>query len=137
MPNQPQTCAGFATSLDAYKSMGPDAIQRRLLGELDDVIARPLPIIFQQSWKSGEIPVDNKLADVSVFKKGKKLYSDNYRPVGLTSMVHKIMEKIMLGDIEKCMNDNAVIGHSQHRFMRERSCLTNFPFLLCQDHSFS
>ena len=35
------------------------------------------------------------------------------------------MERIMLGVIEKYLKDNVVIGHCQHGFMRERSCLTN------------
>ena len=35
------------------------------------------------------------------------------------------MEKVILGVIEKHLRDNAVIGHSQHRFMRGKSCLAN------------
>ena len=31
----------------------------------------------------------------------------------------------MLGVIEKHLKDNAVIGHSQHGFVRGRACLTN------------
>lgn len=30
-----------------------------------------------------------------------------------------------LGIIEKCTENKAVIGHSQHKFKRGRSCLTN------------
>ncbi|RMC19574.1 hypothetical protein DUI87_03132 [Hirundo rustica rustica] len=48
----------------------------------------------------------------------------NYKPVSLTSMPGKVME-IILGVIEKCMKDNAVIGHSQYGFMRGKSCLSN------------
>ncbi|GAB0205052.1 mitochondrial enolase superfamily member 1 [Grus japonensis] len=112
--------------LDAYKSMGPDGIHPRVLRELADVIARPLSIIFQRSWESGEVPVDWKLANVvPIFKKGKKEDPGNYRPVSLTSVPGKIMEKIMLGVIKKHLKDNAVIGHSQHGFVRGRACLTN------------
>ena len=35
------------------------------------------------------------------------------------------MEKIILGVIEAHLGDKAVIGPSQHGFMRGRSCLTN------------
>jgi len=35
------------------------------------------------------------------------------------------MGKIMLGVTEKHPKDNVVIGYSQHRFMRRRSCLIN------------
>ena len=35
------------------------------------------------------------------------------------------MEKVILGLIEKHLRDSAVIGHSQHRFMKGKSCLIN------------
>ncbi|GAB0206716.1 mitochondrial enolase superfamily member 1 [Grus japonensis] len=126
LPADPELVRDLLLHLDAYKSMGPDGIHPRVLRELADVIARPLSIIFQRSWESGEVPVDWKLANiVPIFKKGKKEDPGNYRPVGLTSVPGKIMEKIMLGVIEKHLKDNAVIGHSQHGFVRGRACLTN------------
>ncbi|XP_009955258.1 PREDICTED: bromodomain adjacent to zinc finger domain protein 2B-like [Leptosomus discolor] len=95
--------------------MGPDGINPRVLQELADIIVGPLSIIFQWPWESGEVPVDWKLANVvPVFKKGKKEEPGNYRPVSLTSVPGKIMEKFILGVIEKHLRDNAVLGHSQH-----------------------
>ncbi|GAB0203202.1 hypothetical protein GRJ2_002785800 [Grus japonensis] len=126
LPADPELVRDLLLHLDASKSMGPDGIHPRVLGELADVIVRPLSIIFQRSWESGEVPVDWKLANVvPIFKKGKQEDPGNYRPVSLTSVPGKIMEKIMLGVIEKHLKDNAVIGHSQHGFMRGRACLTN------------
>ncbi|GAB0208000.1 mitochondrial enolase superfamily member 1 [Grus japonensis] len=127
LPADPEIVRELLLHLDAYKSMGPDGIHPRVLRELADVIARPLSIIFQWSWESGEVPVDWKLANVvPTFKKGKKEAPGNYRPVSLTSVPGKIMEKIRLGVIEKHLKDNnAVIGHSQHGFVRGRACLTN------------
>ena len=52
-------------------------------------------VIF--SWKSGEVSVDWKLANVPVFKKGKKEDPGNYRPVSLTSEPGRVMEKVILG----------------------------------------
>ncbi|KAJ7403742.1 rna-directed dna polymerase from mobile element jockey-like [Pitangus sulphuratus] len=60
-----------------------------------------------------------------IFKKGKKENRGNYRPVSLSSRTDKVTEKIILRGIEKHLNDNAVIGHSQHCFMRGKSCLSN------------
>ncbi|GAB0179592.1 mitochondrial enolase superfamily member 1 [Grus japonensis] len=126
LPADPEIVRDLLLHLDAYKSMGPNGIHSRVLRVLADVIARPLSIIFQQSWESGEVPVDWKLANVvPIFKKGKKEDPGNYRLVSLTSVPGKIMEKIMLGVIKKHLKDNAVIGHSQHGFQRGRACLTN------------
>ena len=83
-------------------------------------------MIFQCSWDSGEGPIDWKLPNVvPVFKKGNRDDPSNYRPVSLNSVPGKIMEKIILGVIEKHLKDNAVIAPSQHGFMRGKSCSTN------------
>ncbi|KAJ7410299.1 hypothetical protein BTVI_53883 [Pitangus sulphuratus] len=90
------------------------------------LITKPLLIIFEQSWESREVPADWNLANVvPVFKMGKKEDPGNYRPVSVTSVFGKVMEKIILGGIEKHQKDNAVIGHSQHGFMRGKSSISN------------
>jgi len=44
--------------LDTHKSMGPDRIHPRGLRELAEELAKPLFIICQQSWITGEVPDD-------------------------------------------------------------------------------
>ncbi|PKU48788.1 rna-directed dna polymerase from mobile element jockey-like [Limosa lapponica baueri] len=106
--------------------MGPDGIHLRVLRELVEVLEEPLSIIYQQSWQTGEVPADWRLANVTpIHKKGRKDDPGNYRPVSLTSVPGKVMEQIILSAIMQCMTDAQVIRPSQHRFMRGRSCLTN------------
>jgi len=50
--------------------------------------------------------------------KGKREEPGNYRPVSITSMPHAIMEKIMLGVIEKHLK-NKVSHWSQPTWLRE------------------
>ena len=42
--------------LDVCKVMGPDGIHPRILRELAEELAKPLTIIYQQSWLSGGGP---------------------------------------------------------------------------------
>jgi len=64
-----------------------------VLRELADVIAKPISITFERSWRTGEVPEDGRKATVTpVFKKGKKQDPGNYRPVSLTCILGKVME---------------------------------------------
>ncbi|KAJ7417642.1 RNA-directed DNA polymerase from mobile element jockey-like protein [Pitangus sulphuratus] len=109
--------------LDPCKYMGLDGINPRILKELGDAIARPLTMIFEWPWESGEVPADWKLANiVPVFQKGDP---GNYRPAILTSVTGKMRQKIILRGIEKHLKDNTVIGYSQHSFVRGNFCLSN------------
>src|SRR6218665_2164632 len=49
----------------------------------------------------------------------------DYRPVSLTSVVCKVMERIVKDNVVEHLNEYNVIKGSQHRFTRGRSCLTN------------
>ncbi|KAK4825502.1 hypothetical protein QYF61_000015 [Mycteria americana] len=83
-------------------------------------------IIYQQSWLTGEVPADWRLANVTpIFKKGRKEDPGNYRPVSLTSVPGKLMEQIILSAITRHVENNQGIRPSQHGFRKGRSCLTN------------
>ena len=92
--------------LNINKAIGPDEIHPRMLKELVDYITIPLFIIMKKSLVDGTLPTDWKLANVSpIFKKGSKNLAENYRPISLTSIVCRLMEKIM-----KCQ----IMDHQSH-----------------------
>ncbi|RMB88083.1 hypothetical protein DUI87_35540 [Hirundo rustica rustica] len=70
---QEEAVRELLTCLDIHKSMRPDRIHPRVMRELADELAKPLSIIYHQSWFTGEVPDDWKLANVTpIHKKGAK-----------------------------------------------------------------
>ncbi|RMB97731.1 hypothetical protein DUI87_25730 [Hirundo rustica rustica] len=64
---QEEAVRELLSCLDVQKSMGPDGIHPKVMRELADEPAKLLSIIYQQSWLTGEVPGDRKLANVTPF----------------------------------------------------------------------
>ncbi|KAJ7409661.1 hypothetical protein BTVI_55900 [Pitangus sulphuratus] len=83
--------------------------------ELAEELAKSLSIIYQQSWLTGEVPNDWKLANATpIYKKGCKEDPGNSRPVSLTSVPGEVMEQIILSAITRHLQDEQGIRPSQH-----------------------
>jgi len=103
--------------------MEPDEVHLQILRELVDEVAKPLSIIFEKLWQSGEISSDWKRVNKTpIFKKGKR---KTHRSVSFTSVPSKIMEQILLETMLRHMENKEVIGDSQPGFTKGKSYLTN------------
>ena len=112
--------------LKTNKAAGPNGIFPRVLKELSEIICKPLASIFRQSLETGEIPDDWKQGNIIlIYKKGDRTDVGNYRPIGLTCIICKIMESIIRDKLELFIENNNILKDSQHGFRKGRSCLTN------------
>ena len=110
-------------NLNVNKSPGPDLIHPRVLKELCGSLINPMTLIFQKSFQYGELVDDWKTANVkALFKKGSRDNPGNYRPISLTCIPCKLMEKLVRDAIVNHMTSNKLFSDSQYGFRSLRSC---------------
>ncbi|CAH8631663.1 unnamed protein product [Dicrocoelium dendriticum] len=93
--------------LDPYSSPGPDGLHPLFLRTVAEYIASPICQVFRRSLEAGRLPSAWKVGIVKhIYKGGSQHDPANYRPICLTSVVCKVMERILkqavtlhLGDI--------------------------------------
>ena len=83
-------------NVNTNKAGGPDEIPGIVLKHCSGVLAEPLSIIFKIIYNTGIVPSEWKLSNVvPIFKKGDKKNIKNYRPISLTLIIAKVMERII------------------------------------------
>ena len=88
-------------------------------------LTTPLAIIYKCIDK-GTLPSQWKEAIVTpIFKKGCKSDPSNYRPVSLTTVVCKIMNRMISENILEHIKSNSLQCPQQHGFTTGRSTTTN------------
>ncbi len=113
-------------ALDKHKPAGTDGLRPAILLMAADGIAKPLSMIFTQSFTSGEVPRFWSEANITpIYKKGRKTDPSNYRPISLTSAACKIMERLIRDNLFSFLKSESLLHSSQHGFISGKSCATN------------
>ena len=110
-------------NLNPNKAKGPDKIHGLVLKNCAKSVSKPLSLLFKKTYDCGTIPEEWKTAlIVPVHKKGSKSDVKNYRPISLTCIVMKVMERIVRDEImNRCGH---LIDTRQHGFLQNKSCTT-------------
>ena len=125
----PELVAKKIKAMKDNKSPGVDGILPKLLMETVEQISIPLARVFNLSLKEGVVPFEWKEANIiPLFKKGSRNKSENYRPVSLTSVICKLLERLIKDHMVDFLVKHKLLNSSQHGFLKARSCLTN---MLC------
>ena len=110
--------------INTNKAHGPDGIHGKLLKNCAVGLAYPLSLLFRTCYNTGSIPEEWKLGHiVPIFKKGSKHEVSNYRPISLTSLVMKTLERLIKVELLKHVHE--LIDDRQHGFLSKKSCTTN------------
>ena len=103
--------------LEPSSSPGPDLLHPHFLKTCAGMLALPITIIFQRSIATGCLPSLWKYSWVSpIYKSGSRCVPLNFRPVSLTCVPCKIMERIIVRYITEFMEQNHLLSDRQFGF---------------------
>ena len=112
--------------LKPHKAPGLDNFHPAVLRNAAESISYPLTKIFQMSLEHSELPKKwLQAVIVPLFKKGSRSIASNYRPVSLTSILCKTLERIIVKHIIAHLKANNLQSKQQHDFTPEKSITTN------------
>lgn len=117
------TVQNLLQTMKTNSSPGPDQLHPKILYEIKNEIRCPLTLIFRKSLDAAKLPTDWKNAVVvPIYKSGKKKLATNYTPVSLTSVIGKLLEKVVRDFILEHLKTNNIISDAQFGFVPGRSC---------------
>ena len=110
------------TGLDETGSLGPDLVHPHLLRACSSSVVLPLYFLFNKSLNSMTVPVQWKTSNIiPIFKKGSHSDPLNYRPISLTSVSSKSMERVLAAGIHQYLDENNILSEAQFGFRSGRS----------------
>ena len=113
-------------SLRIDKAAGPDDVHPFILKNLAETLVKPLTLLFNLSLTEKNLPdIWRKGIITAIFKKGAKNQPSNYRPISLTSVICKLLERIVVDCIIQHLTSNIIYDKRQHGFTKKRSTETN------------
>ena len=110
--------------LDSNSAMGPDKIHPHVLKTCAKEFTFPLQVIFRRSLREGRLPSRWKSSLViPIYKKGSRFDPLNYRPISLTSVVCKTMERLICTQLRSYLETNSLLNPNQFGFRSGRSTI--------------
>jgi hypothetical protein len=106
-------------------SSGADGFPSILFKNLADFLCEPLSILFTVSLHTNSVPNEwSKSLVTPLFKKGSLSDPKNYRPVALTCVACRVMERIVKDVIVSHLSAHQLIHKKQHGFISRHSTVT-------------
>lgn len=120
------------SSFKNSRAPGPDGFSVSFFKEFASDLCNPLYRILSFSLSSGKLPSCWKTAAVvPIYKKGNAADPSSYRPISLTCVACKILERIVRGQLVHFLVDNGLSDGNKFGFMTGRSA--TLRLLQCSD----
>ena len=103
--------------LDVRKATGPDGITAHLLKSTASVIAPSITKLFNNCITSGETPYEWKEANITpIGKSSSGNMPSDYRPISVLSVIAKVYESLIHGQLYSYLSTNSLLHPSQSGF---------------------
>jgi len=107
----------------------PDGFSSHTLLTLGPCLAQPLSCLFEYLFSYHYIPMLWKHSYINpIYKKGSRFDPANYRPIAITSIFCRIMERIIHKQISSYLFANSLLYPSQHGFQSGKTSLLSLIF---------
>ena len=117
--------------LNISKSPGPDGLHPRIILDLYEELGKPIAIIFKNSIENKNIPNEWREGCIAaLFKTGSRKMASYYRPVNLTCILCKVLEKFIRDHILNHMKRNTLFSPKQFGFISGRSTSLQLLYVL-------
>lgn len=124
-PVVPEEVEAVIRSLPTGKATGPDEVPVKLIKYCAQEIAPVISHLTNISVAQGRFPLAMKTsAVVPIYKKNDPMNINNYRPISLTSIFSKIVEKMVCSRLTKFLDRFNIISERQHGFRSNHSTET-------------
>ena len=121
----PEVVTKKINAMKENRSPGLDRIMPKLM-ETVEQISLPLASVFNWSLKEGVALLNGKKqTSYHYVKNGSRNKPENYRPVGLTSVICQLLERLIKDHMVDFLARHKLLNPMQHRFLKARSCLKN------------
>ena len=117
-------------SLKKGKAAGTDRIEAEALIYADDSTRQKIKVIMEQCMNG--YPIPEEWRDVAIFpllKKGDPSNPQNYRGISIVNSGYKLYANILLGRLERFVEDQDILPDCQNGFRKQRSTIDNIYIL--------
>jgi hypothetical protein len=116
----------IVSNLSNSHTITPDGFSARTIKVLGKALAEPLSRLFELFFMHAYIPGEWKIGVVTpVHKNGLRSSVSNYRPISITSVLCRVMERIIKKQTMCYMTLNNYLCEEQHGFQERRSTTTS------------